>query len=42
MSDPATRREIFLFIEELYNRQRLYWSLGYLTSLEFARRVSDS
>jgi len=35
-------REVFAFIEGLYNRQRLYQSLGYLMPLEFERRASDS
>ena len=39
--DDASR-EIFAFIEGFYNRQRLHLSLGYLTPLEFERRVSDS
>ena len=39
--DDASR-EIFAFIEGFYNRQRLHQSLGYLTPLEFERRVSDS
>ena len=42
MSGPATCREIFAFNEIFYNRQRLYQSLGYLTPLEFKRRISDS
>jgi transposase InsO family protein len=39
--DDASR-EIFAFIEGFYNRQRLHQSLGYLTPLEFERRLSDS
>ena len=39
---PATRREIVALIEGFYNRQQLHQSLGYLTLLEFERRVSDS
>jgi len=35
-------QEIFAFIEGFYNRQRLHQSLGYLTPLEFERRISDS
>jgi len=34
-------REIFAFIEGFYNRQRLHQSLGYLSPLEFERRISD-
>ena len=35
-------REIFAFIESFYNRQRLHQSLGYLSPLEFERRLSES
>ena len=38
----AVSREIFAFIEGFYNRQLLHQSLGYLTPLEFERRISDS
>jgi putative transposase len=39
--DEASR-DIFAFIEGFYNRQRVHHSLGYLSPLEFERRVSDS
>jgi transposase InsO family protein len=39
--DEASR-EIFAFIEGFYNRQRLHQSLGYVSPLEFERRISDS
>ena len=39
--DDASR-EIFAFIEGFYNRQRLHQSLGYLSPLEFERRIGDS
>ena len=39
--DEASR-EIFAFIEGFYNRQRLHQSLGYLSPLDFERRISDS
>lgn len=35
-------REIFAFIEGFYNRQRLHQSLGYLSPLEFERRLGES
>lgn len=35
-------REIFAFIEGFYNRQRLHQSLGYLSPLEFERRIGES
>ena len=35
------RQDIFAFIEGFYNRQRLHQSLGYLSPLEFERRISD-
>jgi putative transposase len=35
-------REIFAFIEGFYNRQRLHQSLGYLSPLEFERRLGGS
>lgn len=35
-------REIFVFIEGVYNRQRLHQSLGYLSPLEFERRFGGS
>ena len=35
-------REIFAFIEGFYNRQRLHQSLGYLSPLEFERRIGGS
>ena len=38
--DDASR-EIFAFIEGLYNRQRLHQSLDYLSPLEFERRIRD-
>ncbi|MEO6110253.1 MAG: IS3 family transposase [Nitrospiraceae bacterium] len=38
----AASRDIFAFIEGLYNRQRLHQSLRYLSPLEFERRISDS
>jgi transposase InsO family protein len=38
--DEASR-EIFACIEGFYNRQRLHQSLGYLSPLEFERRISD-
>lgn len=34
-------QDIFAFIEGFYNRQRLHQSLGYLSPLEFERRISD-
>jgi transposase InsO family protein len=39
--DDASR-EIFAFIEGFYNRQRLHQSLGYLSPLEFERRIGVS
>jgi transposase InsO family protein len=39
--DEASR-EIFGFIEGFYNRQRLHQSLGYLSPLEFERRIGGS
>ena len=36
------RREIFAFIEGFYNRQRRHQSLGYLSPLEFERRLNGS
>ena len=39
--DEASR-EIFAFIEGVYNRQRLHQSLRYLTPLAFEQRISDS
>lgn len=39
--DEASR-EIFAFIEGFYNRQRLHQSLGYLSPLEFERRIGGS
>jgi putative transposase len=39
--DEASQ-EIFAFIEGFYNRQRLHQSLGYLSPLEFERRVRES
>lgn len=39
--DDASR-EIFAFIEGFYNRQRLHQSLGYLSPLEFERRLGES
>ena len=39
--DEASR-DIFAFIEGFYNRQRLHQSLGYLSPLEFERRISNS
>jgi transposase InsO family protein len=39
--DEASR-EIFSFIEGFYNRQRLHQSLGYLSPLEFERRLGGS
>ena len=38
--DEASQ-DIFAFIEGFYNRQRLHQSLGYLSPLEFERRISD-
>jgi putative transposase len=38
--DDASR-EIFAFIEGFYNRHRLHQSLGYLSPLEFERRIND-
>lgn len=35
-------RDIFAFIEGFYNRQRLHQSLGYVSPLEFERRLSGS
>ena len=35
-------REIFAFIEGFYNRQRLHQSLGYLSRMQFERRVTES
>lgn len=35
-------REIFAFIEGFYNRQRRHQSLGYLSPLEFERRLNES
>ena len=35
-------REIFAFIEGFYNRQRLHQSLGYLSPLEFERRIGGA
>lgn len=35
-------REIFAFIEGFYNRQRLHQSLGYLSPMQFERRVTES
>ena len=35
-------REIFVFMEEFYNRQRLHQSLGYLSPLEFERRIEGA
>ncbi|MGH2603718.1 MAG: IS3 family transposase [Nitrospirales bacterium] len=35
------QQDIFAFIEGFYNRQRLHQSLGYLSPLEFERRISD-
>ena len=35
-------REIFAFIEGFYNRHRLHQSLGYLSPLEFERRLGES
>lgn len=37
--DEASRA-IFAFIEGFYNRQRLHQSLGYLSPLEFERRIT--
>jgi len=39
--DEASR-EIFAFIEGFYNRQRLHQSLGYLSPLEFERRLGGA
>lgn len=36
------RREIFAFLEGFSNRQRLHQSLGYLSPLEFERRLGES
>ncbi|MGH7146449.1 MAG: IS3 family transposase [Nitrospiraceae bacterium] len=38
--DEASQ-DIFAFIEGFYNRQRLHQSLGYLSPLDFERRLSD-
>jgi len=35
-------REIFAFMEGFYNRQRLHQNLGYLSPLEFERRIRGS
>ena len=40
-SRDEARQDIFAFIEGFYNRQRLHQSLGYLSPLEFERRISD-
>jgi transposase InsO family protein len=37
----AARVAIVTYIEGFYNRQRLHQSLGYLSPLEFERRISD-
>lgn len=39
--DEASR-EIFMFIEGFYNRQRLHQSLGYLSPLEFEHRLGGA
>lgn len=39
--DEASR-EIFAFIEGFYNRHRLHQSLGYLSPMQFERRIGDS
>lgn len=38
-SREEASREIFAFIEGFYNRHRLHQSLGYLSPLEFERRI---
>lgn len=39
-SRDEASREIFSFIEGFYNRQRRHQSLGYLSPLEFERRLN--